>query len=49
MKITKEDLTFQIANALRDEFVATVTESEGVVTLAFVNGQKFSLRVEEEA
>lgn len=48
MKIIKEDLLFQILTALKDEFVANVTEVGDVLTLQFANGQSFAVEVQEK-
>ena len=48
MKIEKKELLQQIAGALRDEFVAEITENAEEIILTFLNGQKFSLTVEEK-
>ncbi len=46
-KITVKSLTEEVAVALKDEFVATFTQKENGIELAFANGQKFSLTIEE--
>ncbi len=47
MKLTAKSLTEEIAVCLKDEFVATFTQKEEGIELAFANGQKFSLKIEE--
>ena len=46
-KIQKENLMNELVVALKDVFVAEVSQNENVLTVKFVNGQKFSLQVEE--
>lgn len=46
-KIQKENLMNELVVALKDVFVAEVAQNENVLTVKFVNGQKFSLQVEE--
>ncbi len=45
--IQKKDLIEEIRAALADEFVATVTQEETGLVLAFPSGQSFRLSVEE--
>ena len=47
MKIESKDLALEIACAIEDLFVATVSSKEDAVELAFSDGQKFVLKVEE--
>ncbi len=46
-KIELKELLEEIEVALSDEFVAEVKREEDGLTLRFVNGQTFRLRVEE--
>ena len=49
MKIEKNVLVDEIVCALKDEFVASVTSAGDEITLAFENGQVFTLTVNEQA
>ncbi len=46
-KIAKEDVLMEMKVALADEFVATVEEKEGGLSLRFANGQTFQISVKE--
>ena len=45
--IKKEELLEELETAIKDFFVATVSEEEGKLILNFVNGQKFCVSIEE--
>lgn len=45
MYIELNDLTWQIANALKDEFEAEITQENGVIEMRFNNGQTFRVQV----
>lgn len=45
-EIQKSELILEIKKALKDVFVAEITEENGVLSLEFLNGQKFSLWLE---
>ncbi len=47
MEITVKSLTEEIASCLKDEFVAVFTQKENGIELAFANGRKFSIKIEE--
>ena len=45
--VTKEELTMQLKEAIREFFVGVCTDGEEGLTLALVNGQKFRISVAE--
>ncbi len=47
MKIERKDLAEEIACAIQDLFVATVSSKEDTVELHFSDGQRFVLMVKE--
>ena len=47
MKIELNELMEQVKVALKDEFVAKIETTENGLTLEFLNGQKFNIRIEE--
>ena len=46
-KINEQDLTMEIAVALKELFVAQIESGEKSITMRFVGGQKFILTVQE--
>lgn len=48
MKIESKDLLLQMQAALKDEFVAQITEVDGALRLLFANGQSFEVSLEEK-
>ncbi len=46
-KITTQELLAEMKVALADEFVAEVTQEEDGLTIRFLKGQTFRIRVEE--
>jgi hypothetical protein len=45
--VTKEELTMQLKEAIREFFVGVCTDGEDGLTLALANGQKFHICVTE--
>ena len=48
MKIVKEELIEEIKAALKDEFVAKISNDKSGITLQFLNGQSFEVTVKEK-
>ena len=46
-QIKKEELTMEVAVALKDVFVTQIQTNEKGIILDFPNGQKFMLKMEE--
>lgn len=46
-KIERNGLVEEIETALKDTFVAEIAKSENVLTITFLNGQKFSVTIDE--
>ena len=46
-KIERNGLVEEIETALKDMFVAEIAKNENVLTIAFLNGQKFSVTIDE--